>query len=277
MSRKSVEWGASLLALAVLAAILWSGYLPNSVETSALYLLAASGVDLYCLLVSLSVRAQLRKSDSVQVLGLLQTRAQVLFLVAWQLAIVGVLHILQDNFAVTSSILVMCGLLLAMCIFLSDRLIAIADRPNQDGGSKPLRARGRPRSRRLFFWVWIVYPWSTLAGASVMMFIGKGRYPSLFHPPQVCLLLEVVFSAGVAALVFQRYRELAFSGRLAAACFLPAVVILGFAGVFEMFSSSSSDTFWTSSLIVTCVSLSAYWLLRGNGMFFQEVGRRTSN
>jgi hypothetical protein len=262
MSRKSVEWGGSLLAVSVLAAILWNGYLPHSTGSSALYLLAASAVDSLCLLLSLSVRAQLKKSGSVNALTTLQTRAQVLFLVAWQLAIVGVVQILRDNFDATSGVFLLCGSLLAMCIFIADRLIALADSPNQDGGSKPLHARGRPRSRRLFFWVWVVYPFSTLGGASVMMFISKGRYPSLFHPQQVCLLLAALFSAGAAALVFQRYHELTFSRQLATACFWPAAVVLGFAGAFEI-SAPNPDTFWTSALIVMCISLSAYWLLRG--------------
>ncbi len=259
--------------------ILWNGYLPHSVESSTLYLLAASGVDLYCLLISILIRTESRKdkNNSAQGLELLKARAQVLFLIAWQLAVLGVLHILADNSAASLSVIILCGLLLVMCIIISDRLIAIADRPNQEGGPKPLQARGRPRSRRLFFWVWVVYPWSSLAGASVMMFIRKGRYPSLFHPPQICLLLAAVFSAGAASLVFQRYRDLAFSRQLAMACFLPAVVVLGFAGFFELVSVSSPYTFWTSSVIVMCVSLSAYWLLRGNETSIREAERTTAS
>jgi hypothetical protein len=265
MSRKSVERGASLLALVILATILWRGHLPHSAEASTLYLGVASFVDLYCLLILFFVLTEQRKSGSMETVGFLQTRAQLLFLIAWQLTVVGVLHVFADNFIGTQTVFILCGLLLAMCLFISDRMIAFADSPYQDGGSRPLHFFKRPRSRRVFFWAFIVYCGGSFGAAAVNFFIGLGSQSSLLHPPQLCLLFAAAVAAATAAFVIQRYHGLTFSRQLAAACFLPAVAVLGIACVFEIYSGSSPGTFWTSSVIVTCISLSAYWLLRGNG------------
>jgi hypothetical protein len=264
MINKSAGRTASLLALVVLAAILWYGHSPHVMDAGVLYLLAAACVDLYCIPAALALRTRLRKGDSTQALWSLERTVRALVLVAWQLAILGLLSIWAVEPVGSPAVLASSGLPLVICIIVSDRLIALADTPSQDGGTKPLSFFGRLRTRRVYFWACTVYPASAPVMLGVRMFMRGKPYPSPLHPPQLCLLLAAVMSVGTAGLVFQRYRGLASDKRRSALCALAVFLVVGFAGVFAFFLAYSRYVYALSSLSVMCVALSAQLVLRAS-------------
>ena len=105
-----------------------------------------------------------------------------------------------------------------------------SDDPKQESGSKPLNVFGRSRSRRLFYWGLIVYPSSSLVVAGLFLFANNEPYPSQFHPPQLCLLLDAVYSAAAAGLLFQRYHGASSSGLSMTRFVSIAFLFIGIAG-----------------------------------------------
>lgn len=206
---------------------------------------------------------RLRKGEPPQTLWPFARRVRVPILAAWQLAILGLLNIWTAGESDASRrVLVLSGLLLALNIVIADRLLSLADSPDQDGGTKPLKFFDRWRSRRLCFWAFFVYP------ASIPIYLGAdfcitgAPYSSLLHPPQLCLLLAAVMSAGTAALVFQRYHGLASDKRVRAMCALGVVFVVGFAGAFTFLQDYSRYVYALSSLTVMCLALSTNLVLR---------------
>ena len=259
MSRKIVEQTG-------LVTILWYAHSP-ALSAGLPYLGTAACVGSYCIPSSFILKARLRKGEPPQTLWPLARRVRVLLLVSWQLAILGWLNIwAAGEPAASRQVLLLSGLLLVLNIAISDRLLSLADSPDQDGGAKPLKFFDRRRSRRLFFWGFIVYP------ASVPIYLGadfsvRGEpYASPLHPPQLCLALAAVMSAGTAALVFQRYRGLASDKRIRAMCALGVLLIVWFAAAFTFLEDYSRYVYVLSSLTVMCLALSTNWVLRAKGV-----------
>jgi hypothetical protein len=264
MSPKIIQHGGPLLSVLILAYILSYATSRGSFDGSLPYVVAAIFPNLFSFYSFLLLRRESRQSASATILRLLRRRAEVLFVVAWQLAIVGALNIVANNL-VGAAGFVLSNLLLVMCLAISDRLVALADSADQEGGYKPFPFFGLPRSRRFLFWICVVYPSTILIGLGAVLFLKRKPYLTPLHPPQICLLVAAVFSAGTAGLVFQRYRGVAAGKGLTAACWLVALFIVGFAGAYELLLSSGAYVYVLSSISVVGTVLSAWSLLRGAG------------
>ena len=264
MKLKSIQRWASFLGLVVVVAILWYGREPRRIVTGAAYLVSAALLGFFCLFNVLTVKTRMKKDLLSQSMWIRQTRAQVMLLVAWQLAIIGLLNIWSAESSVLLSILLLSTLLAAVCIFTWDRLISIADNPGQDGGAKSLSALGRPRSRRLFFWVFFVYPLSSLVVADIMIFVGGASHPALFDPPQICLFFDALFSAGAAGLIFQRYRGVSASQVHGAAFILIWLLVVCVAIGSQVLVGWHPYIDLLSTFTLLCTVLLAHWLWRAS-------------
>jgi hypothetical protein len=260
MKLKSMERWASYLALVILGAILWYGSAPRKILVGAAYLVSAAFLGFFCLFNVLTVKTRLKKSPLSQSMWLLQTRAQVMLLVAWQLAITGLLNIWSSDTSGFLGIFLLSNVLVAVCIFTWDRLISIADNPSQDGGAQSLSSPGHRRSRRLFFWAFFVYPLLSLVLAGLMLFVKGKAYPAPFHPPQLCLLLDALFSAGAAGLIFQRYRGVSANQTHKATFILVGLLVVGVAIGSQLFVGWNPYTNLLSTFILLCATLCAYLL-----------------
>ena len=180
---------------------------------------------------------------------------------AWQISMLGLLNIWLVAPLGSIGIFLLSNLFLVVWIVTSDRFIALADTPNQDGGYAPLHFFGKQRSRRLLFWAFAVYPSTVVVLAGVMLFIKMKPYPNLFHPPQLCLLLAAFFSVVVAGLIFHRYHKVPSSGRRIVICSLAVVLIMGTAGIAEFYSASNLNVYPLSFLVVLSISLGSNCLL----------------
>lgn len=261
MSPKSVLNGATLLTLIALAGILWYRNPRETLYAGLPYLAAALLVNQGCAVNFVAAHKVSRGRNSLTVPAL-QTRAQVFFLSAWQLAILGGLNI-WANTPIGTPAFVLSNLALLMCLVISDRLVTLADSADQEGGYKPFPLFGLRRSRRFLFWICIVYPSTIPIGLGAVLFFKGKPYPTPFHPPQVCLLVAAVLAAGTVGLVFQRYRGITASRGLTSVCWLVALFIIGFAGAFELLLSSGVYIYTLSSISVVCTALSVWSLLRG--------------
>ncbi len=262
MSWKIVERSGSLLALVVLIGILWYARSP-SLNAGSPYLGAAACVGTYCIPNSFFLKVRLRKGEPPQTLWPLARRLRVLILVAWQLAVLGLLNIwAAGEPAASRRILVLSGLLLVLSIAISDRLLSLADSPDQDGGTRPLKFFDRLRTRRTYLWGFIVYPASIPTYLSADFCVTGEPYSPLLHPPQICLLLTAVMSAGTQALVFQRYHGLASDKRILAICVLGVLFVVGSAGAFTFLLDNSWYVYALSSLTVMCLAMSTHLVLR---------------
>jgi len=143
-------------------------------------------------------------------------------------------------------------------------MIALAELPSQDGGSNPLSYFGLPRSRRLLFWGFVVYPETALALGAIWVFLGKKAYPTFNNPPQMCLLLVVLASVGMAVMVFQRYRKSIANELASKIVILATLLCLGMAALFQLVLAFSYYVFGLSTCAVICIAISIYWLLRAS-------------
>ena len=264
MNSQSVGRTGPLLALTVLIALLGYGGSPTVVASGAPYLVAAAFVDLYCMSSSFALRSRLRKGDPEQTLWSLVRTVRVLVLIAWQLAILGLLNIWVGEPVGSARVFGLSGLLLVMSIAVSDRLVVLADSPDQDGGSKPLSFFGRRRTRRVYLWGFVLYPASIPIMLGLSMFLKRAPYPCSLHPPQLCLLLTAAMSAATAGLVFQRYHGLESKRRLSAICTLAALCVVGSAGACRFFLGDGLYVYALSSLTVMCSALSTHLILRAS-------------
>jgi hypothetical protein len=263
MTQRNIGRGVMLLGLVILATVIQYAHSPRTMLAGGSYLAAATIIGFICLLGISTVKIRLKKESSAS-LWLLVARAQVTLFAAWQFAILGILNIWAFNFVGSAKIFVLSNVLLLICVFISDRLIALADSPDQDGGSKPLSSLGRPRSRRLFFWAFFVYPASSLVIAEMILSERMKPYPAAFLPPQLCLLLDAVSSAVTAGLVFQRYRGKASGQPLAGRFILAVLLILGFGTGLQYFIGLDMYPNVLCSFTVVCTAVSAYYLWRPN-------------
>ena len=203
MSPKIIQHGGPLLSVLILAYILWYAISERSFDASLPYLAAALFPIQFCLHSSLVLRKESRQSAVDPILQFWKRRAEALFVVAWQLAILGAIQIVANNLVGTAAF-VLSSLLLVMCLAISDRLVALADSADQEGGYKPFPIFGLPRSRQFLFWICVVYPSTSLMGLGAVLFFKRKPYLTPLHPPQICLLVAAVFSAGSAEFVHFR-------------------------------------------------------------------------
>ncbi|MGB7984777.1 MAG: hypothetical protein WCF54_06420 [Terracidiphilus sp.] len=262
MTLKSIERCSSFLALVILMTILWYESETCVILTGVTYLIAAAFMICFCMFNVLNVKVQLKKNPLSQSIWLVQTRARIMLLVAWQLAITGIFNIWSTSTFRLFSILLLSNILFIVSAFTWDRLISIADNPNQDGGARSLSVLGRPRSRRLFFWAFFVYPSISLVIADVMIFANGKDHPTLFDPPQICLLTNAYFSIGAAGLIFQRYRGVTTNQIHKPAFILIGLLVVGLATSFQLFTGWIPYLDILSGVIVFCTALCVHWLWR---------------
>ncbi len=138
----------------------------------------------------------------------LQTRAKVLGLVAWLLAIIGGMNISSVNFPKSVIHLVADYVLLGLFFVASYRIVSIVDSPEQRDGYRPFSFFGYPRTRRLIFSVFAVYCIiCPITLASLEFSIGSGGWrPIAFQSSQACLLAAAIVSTLFAGLILERYR-----------------------------------------------------------------------
>lgn len=117
----------------------------------------------------------------------------------------------------------------------------------------PLRSGGRPRSRRLFFWLCVAYPLGLLPAASAVLFARGGRYPAALYPPRVALLVIALLFLAAMALVLQRYRGSLAKPR-APAIYPAAAALLAVSGAVAF---SSSASLYVYSISAGCVAFGA--------------------
>ena len=145
----------------------------------------------------------------------LHTRAYILLLVTWQVAIVGILNITSATLSLS-----VLGLLVdyasAILYFVcSYKLVSLADSAKQDGGYKPVNFFGYPRSRRLIF---AFFGGSSIIGPLTIMSLedslaSSGWRPVALQSSQACLLMVAILSVMSAGLIYQRYRNVATRNR----------------------------------------------------------------
>jgi hypothetical protein len=143
-------------------------------------------------------------------------------------------------------------------------MIALSELPSQDGGSNPLSYFGLPRSRRLLFWGFVVYPETALALGGIWVFLGMKAYLAFNNPPQMCLLLVAWASVGMAVMVFQRYRKSMANELASKIAVLATLLCLGMAALFQLVLSFSYYVFALSTCSVICIGTSVYWALRAS-------------
>jgi hypothetical protein len=194
----------SLLGLTSLVIVVAYGH-SNVLLAGALYIAVATG--LAGLSVSTAVLAtSKRKSGIVDVS--LEIRSQFVILIAWQIAIVGMLNILASDVAGSRVLSIVAYLLAGLFFVDSYRLVAMADSPIQSGGYIPLNFFGQPRTRRSGFAIFsvtcVLLP---LAGSSIKCDIEGVSRPYWSQDPQVCLLMSAMMSVISCVFLYERYRR----------------------------------------------------------------------
>jgi len=251
-------WNVTLTVVA-LGAILW--YLSASTNTPGIvYLIAAIFLNAFSIYARRAGAFHLRRGDAPNSMWLCRERAQVMLMVALQLTTVALLSIWATKAWKSPSAFVLSNIAVALCIIGWDHLVAIADNPQQEGISVFMTVAGRPRTRRVFFWVWCVYPLCALILAEVFLLSANHAYPTVFDPPQMGLLIEAVLSTVAGGLIFQRYRSTSFRG-LRKETFVLGGFAVGVAAIcLQVFFAWAPYVIVLSNWVVACAAWSAYWL-----------------
>lgn len=198
------------IAVVMVGTIFWYRDSLGGMLVGVVYLLAALFLGLSCLVMIL--RDTERFEISSPSAWLFQTRIRIAVISGWQLLMLGLFDVWSSRDSLELSTFILSNLSIIFCVYNWDRLILIADSPNQDGGAKPLSFLGNPRSRRLFFLLLLVYPLSAFVLGGMMLFIRGEPYPFAFHPAQLCLTLDLIFSIGATVLIYQRYSGISEKG-----------------------------------------------------------------
>ena len=261
-----------LLVIAIYAAAIWYRNNQRTLVAGMTYLAAAGCIVFLYALLSFILHIELKKGKYVQRIWLLQTRAQLVLYVGCQLQIIALLNMWASLGPSTISVCAGSYFLAVCFIIVSDRMIALAELPTQDGGSKPLDYFGRPRSRRLLFWGFVAYPETALALGGIWVFLGVKKYSAFNNPPQLCLLLVALASAGTAVMVFQRYRKSVANKQASTIVILASFLCLGMAALVQLVLTYSYYVYGLSAFSIICIAISANWLLRAseNGSAVQE-------
>ena len=224
-----------------------------------LYLIVANYLDLFAAFVATRVRKQQMRGNPDPTTWLLNTRAYVLFLSAWQVAIVGFLNMWPFEFSDSRLSAILGYLLAGIFVIVSYGFVAIADSSEQEGGSRPLNFFGRPRSRRLVFCALIYSPIGPLVILSTVWSDAKWC-PTLLRAPQFWLLLTALLSAVTAALLFQRYLRSGPNKTSAMRVLIGTLSILGLEAAIQLMFTYSTYVYVLSSITLACIAASVYWL-----------------
>lgn len=256
---KSIFW----LGLAVLAAAYVS--IRHDTKVSGLaqtYIATAAWIGFWGAISWLAARAKERNGASPNAVLLLYRRATILNLVAWDFVIVGEYNLWAYNYT-RSNITFMINVIAIMgWLFISDRLVALTDDPDQNSGAKPIRLFGTHRPRRAFFWGLVVLPFCGIVLFGITLFMqAKVRHPD-FQTPQIFLLFMVIVSAGVTILAYQRYRRDPFSKQQAMIISIATPIIVGIEGAYTLLNKASLYLYVASSIIISCLALSTQLLFR---------------
>jgi hypothetical protein len=256
---KGIERAASFLGLSILALVAWYGSSTRLMVAGALYLVAATSLCVVCLLLTSGLRAKRRKGIPEPAAWRLHTTAFVLLLSAWELAIIGCLNLWSFAFSGSRVSTLRGYLSVGFFLVFSYGLVAIADRSQQEGGSRPLNYFGRPRSRRLLFCAFVLYPITPL----VIVGLAWSRWkwcPSLLRLPQLWLLLVALSSAMSAGMVFQRYRAATANKAFGRKVALLTICGLASATAIQVFLVYDGYLYSLSSIAFACIAATVYWL-----------------
>lgn len=255
----------SLLSVFVLAELVWQIRSGMNLLPGALYLLVSGYPNLFSLALVANLRMKQRRGTPEPAAWAVQTRARVLLLVGWQLAILGSINMWPFGLPASRVSTIMGYLLAGAFMILSYKLVAIADSSRQAGGSRPISYFGRPRPRRLFFAGFVYTPIGFLILMSVE-WSNAPWCPVILRPPRFLLLVVVLLSAAAAGLIFQRYRGTE-RGRSRAERVLTVVtlVVLGFAAASQIILGEDIYMYAFSSIAVVCIAATVYWLSLAEG------------
>jgi len=223
--------------------------------SGALYLLLAACAGLYSLYSASTLRVK-QTTGRDELAWALHNRAYVLLLSGWQAAILGLVNIWQ--FVPGSSVQVGLGYIsVGVFIILSYRLVSAADNAKQEGGSRPLNYFGRPRSRRLFFGVFLSVPIVVLIDMNVR-WSDAPWCPNLLRLPGLWLLFIALASAMSAVLILQRYRGVAGDRAWRNGLLVGTVVVLGCAWGIQVFLQHDMSICVLSSITLVSLTLTVY-------------------
>lgn len=247
-----------LLELSIVAAIVRFGRPGRLLLAGVVYLLAANFLGV------LSMEGAIR-SKGTETRGLPDARewhrrrtGYVLLLFGWKIAILGWLNIQEFTFPRSLLSNVLGYLAVGVFVILSFKMVALADAAEQDGGSKPINFFGYPRTRRIFFLVFMYTPITPLI---MMNLIPSNRNWLLLQLPHFWLLLLSLLSGMSAGLVFHRYRRVPANKSLKKKLLALTICVLGFTTILEITSAYDAWVYALSSITVACMAATVYWLL----------------
>jgi hypothetical protein len=258
MRLKNLQLAGSLLSLSILAMLVWYRssplYLPG-----ALYLVAAGYLNLFAVVLVAGLRKKQRSGSPEPAAWAIRTKASVLTLAGWQVAIVALLNLWQSGFSGSLTSVIMGYLLTTVFAVVWFKLVRMADSSEQEGGSKPFNYFGRPRPRWIFFCAFLYTPTIPLIIANVEL--SEAQWcPVLLRLPQFWLLVVTFISVASTGLIFHRYRRAAPNKTWAVRTFIATLLGLGVAGLVQVVWGYSLAVYLLSLVSVACVAASAYWL-----------------
>jgi hypothetical protein len=260
MELKSIQRAGSFLELCILVTVVWCSGFPRLMLAGVLYLIAATYLSIFCVFLATSLRTKQRRGTPEPATWFLHRRAYLLLLFAWELAIVGWLNIQAFVFAVSPFSVILSYLSVGVFIFLSYKMVALADSSKQDGGSIPLNYFGRPRPRWMFFCGFVYTPIGPLIIMS-LFWSGHKWCPTLLQPPQIWLLLLALLSAMSMVMVFQRYRRAQPNRVLAIRVIVPTMCGLACTAALQVIFAYNVYVYLLSSTTVACIAATVYGLL----------------
>jgi hypothetical protein len=258
MGLKNIQLAGSLLSFFILAILVGYRnaplYLPGAV-----YLVAAGYGNVISVVLVAGLRKKQRSGDPEAAAWAIQTKASLLTLSGWQVAIIGLLNVLQSGFSGSQASVIIGYFMTAIFAVVWFRLLLMADRSQQEGGPEPLSFFGRPRPRWMFFCLFFYTLIIPLIIASVEL--SNARWcPVLLRPPQFWLLLVSLMSAASTGLIFHRYWRAAPNKTWAIRVLIGTLLGIGLAGLVEAVWEYNLAIYLLSSVTVACVGASTYWL-----------------
>jgi len=207
MGSRGIQYGGLLLEILILAVLLLYGRSVFSLLTGIIYLIVAGYPSIYSLSLTLRIPSE-QNNDTTGAAWDRRNKAYLLVLAGWQVAIVGLLNMWPFDFLETQRPTIVGYLLVCVFVILTYRVVAMSDKQDQDGGSKPIGFFGCARSRRILFSAVVYTPTLPLIIASLGL--SDLRWcPDILRPPEIWLLLVAVLSVASAILTFQRYHAVA--------------------------------------------------------------------
>jgi hypothetical protein len=247
---------------AVIFALIWYRVSTVALVAGLSYLAIASLLLVIGLTSALLLRTAVKQGSDPKRICELETATKLPFLVALQLVIVGMLNIWSIAERVESQFAIFSYGSLVLFLLSTDRLLVLAGRPDQFGGVRSGRIITRLRTRRVLFWWTIVYPFSIVPVAGIMLLLEMKPYPRFFHPPQLCLLMSALYSFAGAALLFQRYRGAPMRQRVTTSVILIFGFCLGLGAIIEIAFRYSLYVYILTTMTVLCLGISTLWLSR---------------